>query len=410
MRAASRIYLVMFLTLAALCWNRGSTAAESTIGLSQSTNAFACDLYKQLIKDDNGNVFISPYSISSVLAMVYAGAGGNTRAQMAAVLHYDVVPNIHEAFHDFNGRLISETDDRSYDLVTANALWGQEGYPFLSDFQELNRKYYGAGLYAVDFIGEDVREETRGTINAWVEKHTRGKIQDLIRPGQLSEATRLVLTNAIYFKGKWAREFKEEKTETQAFTVGTGGTANVPTMTRNGSYRYAEDRDVQCLILPYDGMSLNMMIVLPKEIDGLSSVEARLSADRLSEWADQAEPEPVTVFLPRFSAEKRYDLPGSLRALGMKDAFRWPGADFSGIDSTKKFFISNVIHQTFIDVDEAGTEAAAATAVVAVAGGKSLPQSAFKIFRADHPFIFMIRDAESGCVLFLGRVVDPTEK
>ena len=370
----------------------------------KGNNEFAFDLYAKL-RGREGNLFLSPFSISTALAMTSAGARGGTEAGMAKVLHFTLPgEELHTAFAGLIRGLDEDKKGRGYELVVANALWGQKGYGFLKEYLDLTKSCYGAGLHEVDF--EKAAEAARKTINAWVEEKTKEKIKDLIKPGVLSSLTRLVLTNAIYFKGQWASRFKKEATKDGPFTLSSGKKTAVPMMNQTEEFGYMEDGDVQALELPYIGDRLSMVVLLPKKVDGLAGLEESLTAKKLSKWLSAVRKQKVVVSLPRFKFTSEFGLADVLKSMGMTDAFLLPPADFSGMDGKKDLFISAVIHKAFVDVNEEGTEAAAATAVV-MALRMAAPEPV-PIFRADHPFLFIIRDTESGNILFMGRMIDPS--
>ncbi|KPJ51062.1 MAG: hypothetical protein AMJ41_00345 [candidate division Zixibacteria bacterium DG_27] len=392
-------FLVVSLVLAQVATASEISDKEIVV---KGNNAFALDLYAQL-KKEQGNLFFSPFSISTALGMTYAGARGNTERQMAEVLHFELgQEGLHPAFRELFMELNSRPGGRRYELSVANALWGQKGYRFLEEFRELVRKNYGGGLNQVDFV--KARETARRTINTWVEGETRGKITDLLKPGIINSWTRLVLTNAIYFKGYWASRFKEELTQEAPFTLVTGGKVNVPMMHLNGEFRYMEMDDLQALELPYLGGDLSMVVFLPKETDGIRNFEPSLTAGSLKKWLVRFREQEVLVALPKFKMTCDFRLDQALKSMGMTDAFE--EADFSGMTGRKELFIAAVVHKAFVEVNEEGTEAAAATAVVMEKGavGQRPP-----VFRADHPFLFLIRDLRSNSILFLGRVMDPRE-
>jgi len=368
--------------------------------VAQGNNEFALDLYAKL-RQQKGNLFFSPYSISTALAMTYAGARGNTATQMAETLHFTLDQDrLHPAFQ----ALIKDLNpgrQEGYELVTANALWGQQGYGFLPRFLELTEKHYGAGLKEVDFAGDT--EGARKAINTWVEQQTRDKIKDLIQRGILNDLTRLVLTNAIYFKGNWAEQFNQDRTTEAPFTLITGEKIDVPTMNQMADFKYMEEKHFQTLEMAYAGDKLAMTILLPRKVDGLTALEKSLTARSLRGWLKKLRRRRVLVTLPRFKLTTRFQLNDVLKSLGMKDAFVFRQADFSGMNGKRDLYISDVIHQAFVDVNEEGTEAAAATAVVATETAASRPP----IFRADHPFIFLIRDTTTNSILFLGRMMNP---
>lgn len=378
--------------------------------ISEANNAFAVALFARLAAEREGeNLFFSPTSIETALAMTYSGARGNTATQMAKVLHLpSEAQTIHSDFGDFLIRLnAAKTADgkpRGYQLSVANALWGQKGYAFLPDFVSLLKKHYHAGLSEVDF--ETDSEGARKKINTWVEKETRDKIKDLIGQGVLTADTRLVLTNAIYFKGDWAAQFEKKATRDEPFHVSAEQQKTVPLMHCTGEYGYLEEETLQVLKLPYVGDELSMIILLPKKIDGLAALEKELTQTKLSDWFSRLGEQKVAVSMPKFKATTQFELNGVLAALGMSDAFDANRADFSGMTGNRDLCISNVIHKAFVDVNEEGTEAAAATGVV-VRLTAARPSEPPPEFRADHPFLFVIRDEKSEAILFMGRLRNP---
>jgi serpin B len=371
--------------------------------VAMDNNQFAFDLYAK-VRDQNGNLFFSPASISTALAMTYAGAKGSTADEMAKVMYFTVgQEKLHPAFaaliKEMNG---SETDPakRGYQLSVANALWGQAGYPWKEGFLKVTKENYGAGLSEVNF---GASEEARKIINTWVEKETREKIKDLIPSGVLTVDTRLVLTNAIYFKGDWAAQFKKEATRDQKFFVDAEKNVNVPMMHRTGEYRLCENNDLQVLDLPYKGKELSMLVLLPRKVTGIGDLEKNLSAAKLDEYVKNLRTEKeVNVTLPKFKIEQNLPLTKVLQDMGMKQAFNID-ADFTGMADKEKLWISDVLHKAFVDVNEEGTEAAAATAVAV----RTLSARVTPTFRADHPFMFVLRDNRSGSILFMGRLSSP---
>jgi len=383
---------------------RAALAADAGDWIGKANNAFGMDLYGKLAAKERGNLFFSPNSIETALTMTYAGARGNTAREMAAVLH---LPADGENIHGDMGKFIDDLNGpaggkaRGYELSVANALWGQTGYDFLPDFTALLKTDYGAGLRAVDFKQDS--EGARKTINGWVEKETRDKIKDLIGPGVLTPATRLVLTNAIYFKGTWADKFEKTATQDEMFHMSANDEKNAPTMHRTGEYGYMEGEDFQALKLAYKGGELSMIVLLPRTVDGLAALEKEMPP-LIPAMSDKMLNQEVEVSLPKFRMTQEFELANVLSEMGMEDAFD-RNADFSGMTGRKDVAISRVIHKAFVEVNEEGTEAAAATAVaVAAAMARPLPP---KVFRADHPFLFLIRDEKSGAILFLGRVNEP---
>jgi serine protease inhibitor len=362
---------------------------------------FATDLYGQL-KSQDGNLFFSPNSISTALAMTYAGGKGNTATEMANVMHF-TLPNdrlnaaCSARLHDLNA------SNKGYELNVANALWGQKGFSWQKDFLDLNKSYFDAGLSEVDFAQS---EQARQTINAWVEKNTHDKIKDLIPSGVLDPLTRMVLTNAIYFKGKWALQFDPKMTMDGDFWSSATDKAKVPLMNEHGQFNYLENETLQAVELPYVGKGVSMIVLLPRKRDGLVALEERLTAKLLAEWTGGLKPiNDLTVTLPKFKMTTQFELSKELQKMGMKDAFG-AKADFSGMGGDPGLlYLSYVIHKAFVDVNEEGTEAAAATAVVV----SRAPGPPRPTFRADHPFVFVIRDNKSGAILFMGRLVNPVK-
>ena len=377
--------------------------------IAESNNAFAIDLYRQLSAQD-GNLFFSPASISTALAMAWAGAEGETQRQMAGVLHLQKakapIPEdqLHEAFGTLSASLNSQS--KNYQLSMANRLWGQKTYPFHPQYLETTRDSYGAELASIDFRQS---EAARQTINDWIAEQTSGRIENLIPPGVLNAMTRLVLTNAIYFKGAWAEDFSKQATKDAAFHLTGGRDVMVPMMHQAEDFRYGESEDVQLLELPYGGYELSMVVVLPKRNDGLPALEKALTAENARAWLSSMRRREVQVYLPRFKMTSQFKLAETLQSLGMMLPFS-EQADFSGMSTAEDLMISEVIHKAFVDVNEEGTEAAAATAVVIAPASAPVGEPERPVvFRADHPFVFMIRDNRTGAILFLGRVTDPSE-
>jgi serpin B len=368
--------------------------------------AFAFDLY-QALRVDDGNLFYSPYSISLALAMTYAGARGETEEQMAATMHYTLAQDrLHPAFKALDHELVSrgekaaERDGEGFRLNIANALWGQEGYPFLPEFPALLSDNYGAGLRLLDFAGD--AEAARATINEWVEEQTEGRIKDLIPQGVVDAATRLVLTNAIYFNAAWQHPFEPAATEDGPFFLLNGGPVSVPMMRQTESFGYAASEGFEAIELPYAGQPLSMVILLPDEGE-FAAFEESLDAERLAGTLEDLAYGQVALTLPKFEFESEFSLKETLAGMGMPAGFS-AEADFSGMTGGRDLFISEVVHKAFIGVDEAGTEAAAATAVAMAE--MAMPEQPVEI-TVDRPFLFFIRDMETGAILFLGRVVDP---
>lgn len=379
----------------------GGTNNNDIKAVVAGNRQFALDLYARL-KEQSGNLFFSPHSISTALAMTYAGARGQTEEQMAQVLHFSLPQErLHPAFKVLEEVLQAIGNQKGCKLSIANALWGQKDYTFLEEFLDLMEQYYGAGLNKVDF--ENNTEGARQTINRWVMKKTNNKIKDLIKPGVLDEYTRLVLTNAIYFYGTWKYKFDRQDTRTELFTIGPGETVLVPMMSMKENLRYWANEDLQVLELPYVGKYMSMIVLLPNNLEDFESLENSLTIENLNIWLAELQEQEVEVYLPKFDITSEFNLSDVLAVMGMSDAFMPYVADFSGMDGTRDLFISAVVHKAFVAVNEEGTEAAAATAVAITV--TSVPQ--IPVFRADHPFVFLIRDNESGNILFIGRVMNP---
>jgi serpin B len=368
----------------------------------KGNNAFALDLYRQL-RNQQGNLCVSPYSLSTALAMTYAGARGQTATEMSKVLHFTLrQEDLHPAFAALRAQLDAQKQQgEGIQLKMANRLWGQKGYEFLKPFKQLTQDYYGAALEEVDFSGDT--EEARRTINQWVAQQTQEKIKDLIPPDILNSLTRIVLTNAIYFKGSWLKPFNPAHTENKPFSVAPGQQVDVPMMSQSASVGYAEFGELQVLELLYVGEKISMVILLPKKIDGLTQLEQHLTPENIQNWLSSINYSqcPTSIQLPKFKVNAKVELKPVLSKMGMVSAFDDGAADFSGMNGRNDLFLKEAIHQTFVHVDELGTEAAGATAAIGAlrcVGGN---------FSADRPFIFLIRDKQSGSILFLGRVMNP---
>ena len=382
-----------------------SNSADQAAAVNGS-NAFAVDLYAQL-RTQPGNLFFSPESISTAFGMAYAGARAQTATEMQHVFHFTLLP---DRLHPAMGALLAQMNAQheGYELRVADALWAQQNTNFLPEYLKLVQTDYGAGFRPVDFrTSPDV---VRATINEWIADQTNGKIQGLLGPGSVTAGTRLVLTNAIYFKGTWLGQFDPTYTEGEDFHLTAKQSIKTQMMNRNGGYSYYDGGSFQELELPYRG-ELSMVVLLPKEIGGLPALEKSFTAENASEWIKKLAPvEKVILTLPRFTMTQQFELSGTLTKMGMPQAFG-STADFSGMTGKPDFAISAAIHKAYIDVNEQGTEAAAATAItfVATAMQRPEPEPPPIVFDADHPFLFLIRDTNSGAILFLGRVADPTK-
>jgi serpin B len=372
--------------------------------VAAANNQFALDLYARLRPPD-GNLFFSPYSVHKTLTIAYAGARGDTAREMAAVLHF--LPgrgDPHRAYREARKLLNQKADRRGVQLALSANLWGQRGNRFEKSFLKLLEDCYGAGLQEVDFTAP---EAARRTINAWAEKQTNHKIRELFPEGTIKLTTRLVLASAIYFKGDWARAFPRSGTRNEPFWLDARRTVQAPLMSQTGEFGYFADEQLQVLELPYVGRDLAMVVLLPRRRDGLADLEKALTADRLAAWLGKLRAQKVEVSLPRFKLTGEFSLGDTLAALGMKRAFVSGAADFGGMDGGREaLFITAVRHRAFVEVNEEGTEAAAATGA-AVGTLSAEPPAAVPVFRADHPFVFAVRDVRTGVLLFLGRVARP---
>ncbi len=365
-------------------------------------NTFGLDVFAA-VRPRPGNQFFSPVSLATALAMTLEGAGGKTAQQMKETLH---LPLSDERRREGMARLreLINLPGRKSRLSLANAIWVQKDFPVLKTYVEAIASFFDGRATNVDFANRT--EEARRLINDWTAEKTAGKIKDLIPPGVLNPLTELVLTNAVYFYGLWLLAFNPELTRPEKFYLAEGGEAEVPMMrltSERTRFPYMETEDFQLLEMLYEGKDLSMLILLPRQKD-LSRLESKLTPDSLEKWKKDLREERVDVYLPRFRMETKYFMKEELESMGMPLAFSG-AADFSGIDGRKDLFIQQVIHQAFIEVNEEGTEAAAATGVV-VGRTAYIPEKKF-VFRADHPFVFIIQEKTSGVILFLGRLADP---
>jgi serpin B len=406
MKSLLSLLFPLIVAQAALAVQPASIPADQTEAVNGS-NSFAIDLYARLSKQP-GNLFFSPESISTAFGMAYAGARGQTAKEMENVFHFTLPP---DRLHPALGALLSEMNSphKSYELRVADALWAQQDASFQANYLKLVQSDYSAGFHRVNFkLSPDT---VRTTINAWVEKQTNDKIKDLLSPGVVNPSTRLVLTNAIYFKGNWQDQFDKEATQKEEFHLSARQLVMTPMMHRTGGYRYYDGGTFQALELPYSGDEIAMVALLPKEIEGLPALEQSFASGAAAAWIQKLEPvDKVILTLPRFTMTQQFELSGALSAMGMPQAFS-NGANFSGMTGEPDFTISAAIHKAYIDVNEQGTEAAAATSIVmrATAMRYEAPPPPPIVFRADHPFLFILLDTRSGSMLFLGRVADPTK-
>ncbi|XP_067272895.1 leukocyte elastase inhibitor [Pseudorasbora parva] len=378
-------------------------------GLSRANSLFALDLYRALSASNaEGNMFFSPLSVSAALAMVYLGARGDTAKEMEKVLSFSSVSDVHSHFESLTSSI--NRPSASYILKLANRLYGEKTFSFLPEYLESTLKLYHAELQPVDFIG--AAEDSRKLINTWVEEQTENKIKDLLQPGMVTGMTRLALVNAIYFKGNWLQKFNAQDTEEMPFKINQSERQPVKMMYQKKKfpYNYICEQRLQVLELPYVKEELSMLILLPEETqdgsDPLLKLESELTLDKLHEWTNRNNMDTQTdivVHLPKFKLEVESSLADTLMGMGMTSVFQDGKADLTGMSSQGGLFISAVAHKAFVDVNEEGTEAAAATAAIV----------AFCMFReehfmADHPFLFYIRHNPTNSILFFGRFRSPS--
>ena len=379
--------------------------------MAEATNKFALDLHKSLVNRDqyvNENLFYSPASLLIALAMTCYGARGNTATEIMKVLHVASVSSsdLNNSMKKFIDTL-NGTSDENNKVLTANRLFVEKSFEILEAFKEGTREFYDAELALVDYIAN--AGKAREEINHWVEQKTNDKIKDLIPSGMLSSDTRLTLVNAIYFKGLWLEKFKKERTFSEAFFVSQNEEIKVEMMHQEANFKYFESQELACQVLemPYIGRKMSMVIYLPNEISGLAELEEKMTYDNLQKSLPllDASMDEVEVLLPKFKLTQQFDLNDILSKMGAEEMFIPGKANLSGI-SAEPLFVSKVVHKAFVEVNEEGTEAAAATGVGMNMMSMPLPKP---IFKADHPFLFLIRHNDSGAILFLGRLVRPTQ-
>ena len=390
-----------------------SVSDSDMADLVSGNSAFAFDLYHALTEKD-GNLFYSPYSISVALAMTYAGARGETERQMADTLHYRLPQErLHPAFNSLDLDLASRGKNSGFEdserirLNIANAIWGQAGYQFAPDFLDVLALNYGAGMRTVNFV--EAPEGSRKAINDWVAESTEDRIRDLIPKKVITEQTRLVLANAIYFNASWLWTFDEELTDDHPFHLLNGDSVDIPMMTQTADFGYVKKEGYLALELPYRAGNMSMLVLLPDE-GMFNEFETALDTDLVRQALEEMEYTYLRLKMPKFKVESQFKLNKVLEDMGMPNAFSGIAADFSGMDGHKCgddpgcLVISDVFHKAFVSVDEKGTEAAAATAVAMATSSRPEPQPVV----IDRPFIFLIRDTETDAILFVGRVLDPS--
>jgi serpin B len=370
--------------------------------LSAGNQQFSFDLY-QALRQNEGNLFFSPYSISMIMSMIYAGARGNKESQIRETMNFSLSQNeLHPAFNALDQTLIQRgkgvlgKDGRKFRLNIINAIWGQEGTEFSNEYLNTLALNYGTGIRLLDFVNDP--EGSRNTINKWISERIENRFQNLVQPGVINELTRMILTNAIYFKAAWQHPFKNSMTQHRRFNLLNGDSVNVLMMGQKEEYRYRSGYRYQAIELPYSGRELSMVTVLP-ELEAFETFEVDLEASLIDEIIDELEYQEVVLRMPKFEFDTNYNMAKVLESMGMSEAFS-SSADFSGMGTNQPLFINDLAHKAFVIVDESGTEAGAATWGAVEA---SLPL----MMEVDHLFIFLIRDIETDTILFLGRVVDP---
>lgn len=401
----------ILVTLAMIIAVTAQQNPENNNIIASGNNQFALEMYSALAVEGRSgdrrfqeNLIFSPYSISSALAMTYGGAKGDTATEMEKTLHFKDGKEIHAAFAKLNETLDKAQKDGKIKLFIANSLWPQTGHNFLPDYLSLVKKNYGSSVTPLDF-----KTDSRGAvekINRWVEDKTQDKIKNLF--SQLDASTRLVLVNAIYFKGNWDKPFSPKETRDEDFTLAGGEKIKTPMMHLSKNFGYAKAEGIKLLEMPYEGDQLSMIAILPDDVAGIAQLEKDLTPQKLESWIGQLRGEKVIVAFPKFKITwGATQLNDTLKKLGIRAAFDAGAADFSGMDGAKDLFLSQVVHKAFVEVNEEGTEAAAATG--AAMSLTMAPPSEPAKFIADHPFIFLIREKTTGQILFMGRVMDPAK-
>lgn len=402
---------LIFLQIILISCNSGKRVTEGTsikneenIPIEMRNNQFAFDLFKEISSSHDKNLVISPFSISAALAMTYAGANGTTAEEMAQTLYfYSRQERFHKDFSAWMNAIIKRGDVKDK-LNVANSLWPQEDYPFRDDFINLIKEYYDSALFKVNYRGD--REQIRQRINTWVEDNTNQLIKNLIKPGVLTDDTRLLLVNAIYFLSDWKIAFDEKVTHTAPFYITPEKTVNVPLMYMEDDLRYADTENFQVLELEYEGGDFSMVVVLPVKGTDINNFIDHLDVETFIQTLEKMEKQKVEVYLPSFKVRSNFDLEKLLAEMGMPEAFS-NKADFGRMTDLQDLKIDKVIHEAFIDVNEEGTEAAASTAVVIIRKSAMVDPPEKTTFRADRPFVYAIKDNSTQSVLFMGKTINP---
>jgi leukocyte elastase inhibitor len=367
----------------------------------ESNNRFAFDIYKQLSKTDK-NLIFSPASITSAMSMTYVGAKNNTFDEISNTFYFN--KNISEFNKTYNKLVENYSDKKStVKLFNANSLWIQKGLKLNTDFLENNKKFYSSSANFTDFISNP--EKSRNTINEWVEENTNNKIKNLIKPSAINNATRLVLVNALYFKGAWLTKFKKEKNTNEEFQIKKKESIKTVFMNNSFSSWYYEDKYCEIIDIPYSNEQISLLVILPKTYRKLKKVEKKLTYDYYINYIEKRNKKKIQLSLPKYNIESEFDLNASLKQLGIKEAFSM-SADFSGITENEKLYISKVVHKANIELDEEGTEAAAATAIFMRKTSINVDEVNFK---ANRPFIYMIRNQKTNTIYFIGKVLNPEQ-
>ncbi|MCD4686021.1 MAG: serpin family protein [Anaerolineae bacterium] len=418
MKRVLHLVLLSSIVLGVTCGTLAPSAAQNndTATLVADNNTFAFDFYRQVAAETDTNLLFSPFSISQAFGMLMAAARENTETQMAATLRYTLPQDaLHPAFAALNADLSTrQTPDAGaggegerLQLNVANSIWAQDGFPFRDAYMNLLRDFYNGGLRFMDFVQES--EAARETINDWVEDETEDKIQNMLPQGVINPDTRLVLVNAIYFNGSWQHPFVESATQDEPFTLLDGSTVNVPMMFQQESLGYLRGDGFQVVELPYFGYDMAMLIVLP-DADQFEAVQRQLDGAWFESTRREIATQDVQLFMPRFEFETALDLKTTLQNMGMTDVFDGNLADLTGMFDPAtvngNLFVTDALHKAFIGVDETGTEAAAATAIVVGITSAPMPSQPVEV-RLDHPFIYAIYDRQTGAILFLGQVLNP---
>jgi serpin B len=411
------IYRVLILAFwVAICpLSRATVLADDAMpdadvkAVADSSNAFALDLYAKLAKTTSGNLLFSPYSIETALAMTYGGARGDTAVQMAKVLHFTLPDDhLHAAFAALSAKF--EAPSKSWqgnlppDLVLANGLWVQTSYSVNHDFVDLIRRDYSGELFTSDFASDP--ETARQSVNRWAAQKTHEIIRDVLPRGILNKYVRFVLVSAIYLSDPWEVPFREFQTAQLPFHLDDRNDVSLPLMCGSQSILGMEDQDIQMVELPLERNGFSVIVLLPRRLDALNSLDVKLTSDNLQHWMNQLKPREIRLYLPRLKITGEFELSHALDQLGMTDAFNDRLADYSRVAVGARLYLHHVVHKSFLRLDEQGVETSAVTDVTAEIAGQfgSLPPM---MFRADHPFLMLIRDENTGAILFMGRVVNP---